>query len=67
MEFKINYDHKEPDNTITQIDKWYDKHIKLWCVQCKNSEGDQIGDALYNNKKGIEIEYNELLEKYGLK
>ena len=61
-----DYEPKQLNNTITQIDKWYDKHIKLWCIQCKNSDGDQIGEAIYSDKTGAKIEYNRLIKEYGL-
>ena len=59
MKFKV----KEPDEIITFIDKWYDRYIRLWCIQCKNKDGDQIGPAFYSNKKGAEIEYKRLLNE----
>lgn len=62
----VGYEPKEPNNTITQIDKWYDRHERMWCILCKNSEGDQIGDAIYSDKKGIQIEYNRLIKEYNL-
>lgn len=67
MKMKITgYKPKHPNDTITQVDKWYDRHIKMWCIQCKNSEGDQIGEAFYSDKKGIETEYGRLIEEYGI-
>lgn len=65
IEFKLPY--IEPmDETIIFIDKWYDKHTKLWVIQCKNKDGDQIGSACYLDKKGAKIEYKRLLKEYNL-
>lgn len=58
--------YKPIDEKIVFIDKWYDRHIKMWCIQLKNKSGDQIGDAIYSDKKGIEIEYKKLKKEYGL-
>jgi hypothetical protein len=52
------------DNKIVFIDKWYDKHTKLWVIQCKNNNGDQIGNAFYAPRKSAEIEYNRLKKEY---
>ena len=58
------YEPNEQNNTITKIDKWYDRHARMWCIQCKNSEGDQVGDAFYSDKKGAQIEYDRLMREY---
>lgn len=29
------------------IDRWYDRHIRSWVIQRKDSEGNQIGDSVY--------------------
>ena len=67
MDFKYHFPKTESENnTITLIDKWYDRHTKMWVIQCKNSSGSQIGEAFYSNRKGADIEYNRLIKEYGL-
>jgi hypothetical protein len=56
----------EPDDKVVLIDKWYDRHIKMWCIQKKNKAGDQIGESFYSDKKGAEIEYIRLKKEFEL-
>jgi hypothetical protein len=30
-----------------KTDRWYDKHTRSWVVQAKDSEDNQIGEAVY--------------------
>jgi hypothetical protein len=64
LKFKIN--NVSLDDSIIQIDKWYDRHTKLWVIQCKNKDGYQIGDAFYSQRKGAEIEYERLKKLYNI-
>lgn len=58
---------EELDENITSIDAWYDKHTKLWCIQLVNSEGCQVGDAIWvYGKKDAMIRKAELENQYGL-
>lgn len=63
---KFNLEYKEVDDKIASIDKWYDKHTRLWIVQCKNKDGDQVGEAFYGSKKSSEIEYKRLKKEHNL-
>ena len=35
------------DETVYEIDPWYDRHTKLWCIEKLNKDGYQIGDAVW--------------------
>lgn len=39
--------HEPPAGPATWVDMWWDKHVRLWCVQCKDDRGNQIGQAAY--------------------
>lgn len=51
----------------THIDMWYDKSLKLWTLQLKDADDNQINDAIYVSgkrnarKTKIELE-NEYLK-----
>ena len=32
---------------LLSVDRWYDSHIRSWVVQCKDAEGNQVGEAHY--------------------
>ena len=51
---------------VVFIDMWYDKYTRLWVIQKKDKNGNQIGEAFYGVKMCAEIEYKRLLEKYKL-
>ena len=60
-----NYEFREFDEQVVEIDAWYDRHTRLWCIQKLNKTKDQIGDAIWvygkvdamNTKKELEEEY----------
>jgi len=29
------------------VDYWYDRHTRSWCVQCVDSQGNQVGEARF--------------------
>ena len=39
------------DETITQIEAWYDRYSQNWAVQRKNAKGYQIGSSDYSGHK----------------
>lgn len=57
---------KEFDNTVVNIDAWYDRHTRDYVIQLKNADGYQVGDAIRvgdkNTKnsivKELKAEYN---------
>ena len=62
-----NSEENQFDETVANIDAWYDKHTKLWIIQLLNKDGFQIGDAIYvYGKKAAMQEVTELKAKYGL-
>ena len=34
------------DEVVVEIDAWYDRHTRDYCIQCLNKEGYQVGDAV---------------------
>lgn len=67
MEFKINEKVEEFDKKVVKIDAWYDRHTKDWCIQLKNKDDYQIGDAIRigtKAEKDAEVKY--LKAKYNL-
>ena len=57
----------EFDEKVVTIDAWYDRHTKDYCIQLKNAEGYQIGDAIrVGNKYDKDATVNELIVEYGL-
>lgn len=34
------------DDKVVEIDAWYDRHTRDYCIQCLNKEGYQVGDAV---------------------
>lgn len=56
------------EDTELFIDKWYDKHTKLWVIQLKNKYDYQATkESHYGNKKSTEYEYKRLIDMYGKK
>lgn len=64
----IGYEPKEENTVVDFIDYYYDPHIRLWTIQLRNSDGDQIGEAIYRyGKKDALKEVKDLEKKYGVK
>jgi hypothetical protein len=62
----VNMD-KEPDGKVHYIDVFYDRHMKLWTILCRNKSGDQIGEAEYDhNRKFMEKSVNRLKKQYNV-
>lgn len=61
-----DYDYIPFDEKVVEIDAWYDRHSKSWCIQLLNKEGYQIGNAIWVGNKedkdavvtDLKIEYN---------
>ncbi len=34
------------------IDRWYNREMRSWCAQLKDSKGNQVGEAHYVYSKG---------------
>ena len=68
MTIRVNgFDINQIDKTIVKIDCWYDRHQRIWVIQRKNSEGDQIDNAIYAfNKKDAKEITADLIKEYGL-
>ena len=67
MTIKILADAEDFDSNVTQIDAWYDRHTRLWCIQLKNKDGDQIGDAVWcYGKTDKDMTVKQLRDEYGL-
>jgi hypothetical protein len=66
MKLQILGDYEPFDEKIVSIDKWYDRHTKLWIIQCLNKDGYQVGNAFYSPRKGAEIEYKRLKKEYNI-
>jgi ppGpp synthetase/RelA/SpoT-type nucleotidyltranferase len=49
--FIKGYQQIDSDEDVSDIDIWYDRHIRLWTIQYKNKNGDQIGVAEYSVRK----------------
>jgi len=50
----FDYDY-EFDETIALVEVWYDHESKIWTIQFKNANGDQIGAADYAHMKSQAI------------
>ena len=64
--FKIvlgEYETPEFDETVVNIDGWYDRHTRLWTLQKMNKDGYQIGDAAYIYGKKDAMAYKKQLEE----
>lgn len=61
-----DYDYIPFDEKVVEIDAWYDRHSKSWCIQLLNKEGYQVGNAIWVGNKedkdavvtDLKIEYN---------
>lgn len=63
MIFEIkDWDGTGIDETIVEIDAWYDRHTKLWVIQKLNKDGYQIGDAEYVYGKQMAMKVKKELE-----
>ena len=61
-------DYEPFDETVTQIDAWYDKHQRLWVIELLNKDGFQVGDAVIGyGKQWKDLTVAELKEEYGIK
>lgn len=62
-----DYEVAEFDETVANIDTWYDRHTRLWVIQMLNKDGYQIGDAEYvYGKQEARRRTLELIREYGL-
>ncbi len=52
------------DETIVQIEVWWDSNITLWTVQSKNEAGDQIGDCEYAGHKVDAVKIARRIEEW---
>lgn len=43
----VGWDPDQEERKATHVDAWYDRHTRLWVVQCLDDEGYQVGDATY--------------------
>jgi hypothetical protein len=50
----FDYDY-EFDETIAQVDVWYNQEYGIWTIQFENANGDQIGAADYAHLKSQAI------------
>ena len=67
MRLILHEEVKEFDEKVATIDAWYDRHTRDYCIQLKNKDGFQIGDAIRvgtKDDKKAEVDY--LKGKYKL-
>ena len=38
---------QQQEPKATHVDAWYDRHTRLWVIQCLDEDGYQVGDAQY--------------------
>ena len=67
MTIKLNVDWTELDETITDVDVWYDRHTRLWVIQKLNKDGYQIGDSVivYGKKSAMKTA-EEIRKEYNI-
>ena len=53
----------ELDETITDVDVWYDRRTRLWVIQKLNKNGYQIGNAIFVYGKKSAMETAEEIRK----
>ena len=67
MAFIIMEEYEEFDETVVEIDAWYDRHTRDYCIQLKNKDGYQVGDAYrVGNKAEKEWLVADLKKEYGI-
>ncbi len=59
----FNLADEEKSNIISNIDMWYDRHERMWVLQKKNNNGDQLEEAIYVKDKNIAMNTKKELEK----
>lgn len=54
VEYVPSYEEKE----AVTVDRWYDRHIRLWTLILRDDDGNQVGDAIYcyGKKRALEME-----------
>ena len=65
--FRICEEWEEFDETVVQIDAWYDRHTRDYVIQLLNKDGYQVGDTIRcpdKETKNSEVKY--LKEQYGI-
>lgn len=61
------YEIADFDERVAEIDAWYDRHTKDYCIQLLNKDGFQIGDAIrVGTKEDKEHVVAELKEENNL-
>lgn len=64
----INEEYEAFDETVVEIDAWYDRHTRDYCIQLLNKDGYQVGDCYrVGTKAGKDAIVRDLKEEYGLK
>lgn len=67
MKISLDVEAVEFDETVTQIDAWYDRHTRLWCIEKQNKDGYQVGDAIWvYGSKDKDITVADLKAEYGI-
>ena len=67
MEIHIDGIDVDFDETVVEIDAWYDRHTRDYCIQCLNRDGYQVGDAIrVGDKKSKEVIVEDLRREYGV-
>lgn len=53
----VGWTPNDTEQKITSVDAWYDRHTRLWVVQCLDADGYQVGDAtyVYGKKDAMEV------------
>jgi hypothetical protein len=53
MDIRITSSAPEPPapGKPIRVDRFYDRHIRLWTLLLKDEHGNQIGDAVYAGSK----------------
>lgn len=55
------------DETVVEIDAWYDRHTRDWCIQLLNKEGYQVGDPIrVGTKEEKDSEVRWLKKEYNI-
>lgn len=62
----INEEYAEFDETVTEINAWYDRHTRDYVIEKLNKDGYQVGDVIRkpdkaskdNAVKELKAEYN---------
>lgn len=47
----IGHKPSNQESKPSKVDMWYDRHEYSWVIQLKDTEGNQIGDAIYVHSK----------------